>query len=294
METQLRQDFYTWLNRRYRMSTIRKIINCAEIFDSWCEIQSINPQKATYNELLDYAKHCTAIGNEKRTINQKLTYLRHFFNYLIEVGQLEYNPATELRVRNQMKKAIYDTVNFEELEQVYVAYPAKGLTGKRNKAVLGLMIYQGVHTGELQAMELKDLKIEEGKIYIPSVGRTNDRTLKLEPQQIIQLQNYVLQIRPVLMAMYELNTDKLFFSAGSDRQISNSFTKVMRIIRSINPKIKDQRQIRASAIAHWHKLYNIRQVQYMTGHRHISSTELYKTGKLESLQEQLEKIHPIQ
>jgi len=32
----------------------------------------------------------------------------------------------------------------------------------------------------------------------------------------------------------------------------------------------------------------------MAGHRYVSSTERYRGDKLESLQEQLEKLHPIQ
>ena len=69
---------------------------------------------------------------------------------------------------------------------------------------------------------------------------------------------------------------------------------MLQQVRSVNPKIKDLKQIRASVIAHWYKIHNTRQVQYMAGHRYVSSTERYRVDKLESLQEQLEKIHPIQ
>jgi len=286
--------FETYLNKRYRMNTIRGIIGETENFIKWCEEENIQSEKTTYSELLSFIAYCTTKGNVKRTINQKISALKHYYNYLIGIQQREENPAAELRIRNQMHKVPFDVINYEELETLYKTYPAKGITGKRNKAVLGLMIYQGVGTAELQAMELKDLKLEEGKIYIPQVSRSNSRLLKLEAHQIVQLQNYVLQVRPVIMAMYELNTDKLFFSTGSSRQIGNTFTKMMRIIKTILPEVKDQRQIRASIIAHWYKTHNTRQVQYMTGHRYVSSTERYRVDKLETLQEQLEKMHPIQ
>ena len=208
--------------------------------------------------------------------------------------QREENPALELRIKNQMYKVVYDSIKYEDLESLYKSYPAKGIVGKRNKSVIGLMVYQGVNTCELHALELKDLKLEEGKIYIPSTNRSNDRILKLEAHQIVQLQNYLLQIRPVLVMMNEHTSDKLFFTTGGSNRLSNSFTKMMRIIKVINPNIKDLKQIRASVIAHWYKLHNTRQVQYMAGHRYVSSTEKYRTDKLESLQEQLEKIHPIQ
>jgi len=46
-------------------------------------------------------------------------------------------------------------------------------------------------------------------------------------------------------------------------------------------------QIRASVIVHWLKLYNLRKVQVMAGHRYISSTENYKANNLDDLKEDI-------
>lgn len=294
MDTTLLKSITIWLQRRYKPNTVRGIVNRIELFVTWCENESLEPQKTTYNELLDYVKHCTAKSNRKATVNQKTGDLRHFFNYLIESQVRNDNPAAELRIRNQVHKAVANAINYEDLEQLYRSYPANGITGKRNKSILGLMVYQGLNAGELQALEVKDLKLQEGKIYVPAVGRSNDRILKLEAHQVIQLQNYLLQVRPVLMLMNDHTIDKLFFTTGGSMRLSNSFTKMNKIISAINPNIKDFQHIRSSVIAHWFKQYNTRQVQYMAGHKYVSSTERYRTSTLESLQEQLEKIHPIQ
>ena len=52
-------------------------------------------------------------------------------------------------------------------------------------------------------------------------------------------------------------------------------------------------QIKASVIANWLKKYNLREVQYMTGHKYVSSKERYRTDNLEDLQKELEKYHPL-
>jgi site-specific recombinase XerD len=294
MKTPLLKDFEVWLNKRYRINTVRGIISDTENFIAWCKTENIQAEKTTYNELLSFVAYCKSNCNAKSTINQKITTLKQFYNYLIELKQREENPASELRIRNQQYKIPFDTIKYEELEQLYKAYPSKGIVGKRNKSIVGLVIYQGVNASELQALEVKDLKLEEGKIYIPSTGRSNDRTLKLEAHQIVQLQNYLLQIRPVLVAMNDHTTDKLFFTTGGSTRLNNSFQRMMLLLKGINPNVKDLKQLRASVIAHWYKLHNTRQVQYMAGHRYVSSTERYRTDKLESLQQQLEKMHPIQ
>lgn len=289
----LLNDFQAWLNRRYKLSSVRGILSDTAVFIDWCEEENIDPEKTTYKELLDFIGHCTAKGNAKGTMNQKITSLKQFFNYQIATKKRGENPALELRIKNQTRSVPLDLIKYEELEKLYRDYPAQGVAGKRNKSVIGLMVYQGLNAAELQALEVKDLKLEEGKIYIPGTGRSNDRILKLEAHQIVQLQNYLLQIRPVLMMLNERKTDKLFMSVGTGPRLGNSFVRMLNTIRMINPGIKDQRQIRASVIAHWYKLHNTRQVQYMAGHRYVSSTERYRTDKLESLQEQLEKLHPL-
>jgi integrase/recombinase XerD len=38
---------------------------------------------------------------------------------------------------------------------------------------------------------------------------------------------------------------------------------------------------------------NLRQVQYMAGHKYVSSTARYQSNNLDNLQSKLEKLHPL-
>jgi integrase/recombinase XerD len=69
--------------------------------------------------------------------------------------------------------------------------------------------------------------------------------------------------------------------------------KLAQQLNSIEPRIKDLKQIRASVIVKWLKLYNLRQVQYLAGHKWISSTEEYLHSETEGLQEEINKFHPL-
>jgi integrase/recombinase XerD len=46
-------------------------------------------------------------------------------------------------------------------------------------------------------------------------------------------------------------------------------------------------------IAEWTKLHDVRIVQYMSGHKYVSTTERYQATHLEDLQEQLRLHHPL-
>ena len=68
---------------------------------------------------------------------------------------------------------------------------------------------------------------------------------------------------------------------------------MFRAIRKTNPGIQNPKQIRASVITTWLKDHNLRQVQYMAGHKYVSSTERYQANNLDNLKSKLEKFHPL-
>lgn len=287
-------SFEQWLHSRgYRMNTIRGFVKATELFFSWCDREHVDPATAAYSDLLAYINFCHSTENSKHTINLKLNTLRHFYNYCMSSGARTDNPVAELRIRNVVRTTVHGILSTEELEAVYHRYQATGITGKRNKAMLGLLVYQGITTAELSVLEVKDIRLEEGKIYVPVVGRGNSRVLSLQAHQVLQLQGYLMTVRPVLLSLSEKQTEKLFLSTGKSKRLSNSYARMLMNVRKVNPVVKDLKQIRASVITQWLKDHDIRVTQYMSGHRYISSTDRYRTDRLETLQEQLEHLHPL-
>lgn len=61
----------------------------------------------------------------------------------------------------------------------------------------------------------------------------------------------------------------------------------------INPSVVKIHQIRASVITNWLKMHNLREVQYLAGHRYISSTESFLENEIEGLQEEVQQFHPM-
>jgi len=155
------------------------------------------------------------------------------------------------------------------------------------------MIWQGLGTLELSRLELKDLKLREGKIYITSTRKSNERTLKLESVQILDLMEYTLQTRKEILQLRQKESDLLFISTGTSSQFNNTMTKLLKKLHEQNNRITSVQQIRTSVIVSWLKTYNLREVQYMAGHRYVSSTESYLINDLDDLQEEITKYHPF-
>jgi integrase/recombinase XerD len=154
--------------------------------------------------------------------------------------------------------------------------------------IIGLLVYQTLTREELETLRPEHLKLREGKIGIPQTGKQNNRILPLQPFQIIDLQEYMTLIRPKLRQ----KSERLFTGRNDIENLQNSLLHLNHALRKINPKVKHAVQIRQSVITEWLKEKDLRTVQYMAGHRYVSSTERYKTNNLEDLKEALNGIIP--
>jgi integrase/recombinase XerD len=125
-------------------------------------------------------------------------------------------------------------------------------------------------------------------IEVPEVKGSNSREMKLESSQIMDLHQYITVARQEIT---DRQSDKLFISTGST--LHATFQKITQQLKATEPRIESFRHIRASVITKWLKLYNLRQVQYLAGHKWISSTEEYLPNVMEGLSEEINKYHPL-
>ena len=92
--------------------------------------------------------------------------------------------------------------------------------------------------------------------------------------------------------MGEAGSGLLFISTGTGNQLQNAIQKLIEELKKQNAKLENLHQLRASVITNWLKHYNKRKVQYMAGHKYVSSTESYEANNIETLQEDLQRFYP--
>jgi integrase/recombinase XerD len=158
--------------------------------------------------------------------------------------------------------------------------------------ILSLLIYQGLRVEEVAALRLQDLQLREGKIIIHSQRRTAARTMKLESHQVYELMDYIHETRKEFLKTNEA-TDNLFIHWNEGQRFHNITQMMLKHLRKINSRIKNFDQIRASVITQWLKQYDLRKVQYLAGHKYVSSTESYKENIIDELQDDITKYHPL-
>ena len=290
------QAFYYYLkDNKLSESTIAENVKDLIRFQSWAKENELTDiERITYNELLKYVQHLKKQSLSIHTVNIRVNSIRKYYDHLKEEGVIEKNPARHLHIKGKIKTVTENPLTYTQLETLYNQYTeySSGKTNQtRNLVLLGLMIWQGLHSGEIAKLKVEHIKLNEGIIYIPSTRRSNNREIKLDARQIILLHKYLEQRLQHCNTIAQ--TPSLWEGRGGLLNVHNLVYSLVNELKGINTTIKNAQHIRASVILHWIKMYGKRQVQYMAGHRWISSTQMYEVQELDSLTDLLAKHHPF-
>jgi len=285
-------------------------------------------EHCTAKEVLSYLNHLQkpttagGRGQENKTRAIHLNVIKQFFYWQIKQEIRVDNPIAHLKIRGVKAQKLYPILSPQELEKIHSSYQlpqandprAKRnwfttykLSKERNKVILSLLINQGLTTAEINRLSVTDLKLREGEIYIQGSRKSNERTLKLKSNQIMDLMEYSLQLRPLLLNYQTDQQAKNLFLSTPTLGQQKTEKETLSVWKALTKEIIEQqkkmpegatrfinfKQVRASVITKWLKQYNLREVQYMAGHRYISSTEKYLINNTEDLQTAIDKFHPI-
>ena len=264
-------------------------------FLEWITKHHYQEENIRYADLMSYIKYCQKKGKTKLAMRQELLAIRHYFNYLVKSRKIKSNPAQGVYVRGIARRLPHDLAEYDELVNLYETYLVKDIRDQRNKVILGLLIFQALTIEELETLESDHINLREGKMKIIGTDRTNERVLKLEASQVFELQEYLNKTRNRILYGPKVNEPEkitqLIIGMEGGTNLSGELAWMMRRLK--HPKVRQASQIRASVIAEWTRHYDVRIVQYMSGHKYVSSTEKYQVSYLEDLKEQLRKHHPL-
>lgn len=283
-------NFETYLqNKRYSPGTIHGYRLNGKLFTAWLTDQQLTGEEATYNDVIAFMRDMQDKGKSKRTVRELLNVLRHYFTHLIAENKRPDNPAAGLYIKGIIRKLPGNLLSMEELETLYGQYRLQLRVDPEKKLMLGLLIYQGLQTEEITRLEAVHIHLREGKIFIKGGRKSNERWLPLQAHQVLDLQQYIQEnkFKEGIFLARPVRVD------ASNLNISNRIRHMTGQLQQLNPRILNVNQIRGSVITGWLQQYNLRQVQYMAGHRYVSSTARYQATSREDLQSELQKHHPM-
>lgn len=253
-------------------------------FLRWVEAEDLQEAPLlTYSDILSHVQYLKSRKVKPQTINVRLNAIRKYYDSLKASGVILKNPVAHLHIKGKMKTVVEHPLNYTELEHLYSAYSRYSQDKPchlRNTTLLGLMVWQGLDATTLLSLRPEHLDVKSGKVYAPSTRRANSRELPLDARQILVVHQYLESL-----------------PASQERLIGGSVYNILfrlnEELRGINPVLRNLQHIRASVLIYWLKLYDKRRVQYMAGHKWISSTEEYERQEISVLDDELRKHHPF-
>lgn len=277
------------LYKGYAVASIDTYEKVLHLFNQWLEEEGIGMSSISHTDLLEFVNHLQKRGLSRTAVNSYLIAVQHYLQYH-ELGIAMIKNIRLIGKRSQVM--IANVLKYERLLELYDSYETPTIQRKRNKVILGLMVFQGLPTRDISKLRLEDVNIEKGVLRISATKTSNGRVLELHSKQILSLHGYIETYRPVLLDRLEVpDTSKLFFAEG--KNLTNLYTYLARQLKEMDMRFISFHQIKASVFHYWLQNNNLRKVQHMAGHKYVSSTEKYKDQMLNDLEDTLDKFHPM-
>lgn len=251
-------------------------------FLEWLDGQGIDWREVIRDHIVDYRAHLQATY-AKRTAMRKLVVVRRLFDEAVQRGIIAVNPAATVRgFRTSSSEASpHIALTKKQAKQLLEAIDRMTPIGKRDYALLSLLLRTGLRRAEAAALELADLRLEAGH-HVADVrhGKGDKRRLVKLPKDVQKaIDEYRLALGSddpwLFVAMYK---------SGESRHKALGDAFIERIVAKYGEKIGVKltpHDLRATfitlALEGGAPLHD---VQYAVGHADPRTTEHYQKRKI--------------
>lgn len=290
------------INLGYKPRTIEDYITDIEEYRTFIKTNKTKEENTQHQQAYSYYQYLHKRYKKKATIRRKLQGIKLYCKLFRKVYPFEF-VYTQSKVEEENKYFYYSEA---ELKELYRGYKSEGFIEKRNKVLLGLYVFQGIKSSEVKYLETKDIDLEKYTITIRGDGRSNERRLRLQIEQILLLKEYIEIYRRELIErklikkeereVYLIQTESkglLMVSMGKKDDIEGIVEHLRERLKKSERSFISLHHLRESVIRNWLKSYDVRKVQYLSGHANIGTTERFKEADIEQLKTEVMKYFPL-
>lgn len=229
----------------------------------------------------------------RKTIARKLSGLRSFYRYLMREQVVKNNPVKEVstpKLAKTLPKYLYQDEMVSLLNQPDLNTPL----GIRDRAILELLYASGMRVSELVGLSTHDLDLDIGVALVFGKG-AKERYVPIGKIAIQFIQQYLQEVRPILLAQYNEIHDTLFLNSRGGPLTDRSVRRIVeKYIGTANVSLKATPHTFRHSFA-THLLdggADLRSVQELLGHMNISTTQIYTHVSKERLRDTYNQSHP--
>ncbi len=250
-----------------------------------------NPSTINRDVISRYLLELKQSGHAASTISRNIASIRSFYNFLVQDGLVEDNPAQQLETP-RIEKKLPRVLSTKEVDRLLCQPKVGDHNGLRDKAMLELLYASGIRVSELVLLNVGDFNPEVG--YLRCCGKgMKERIVPIGSVSINFVQEYIQTCRSKLI---KKNDEKALFVNHHGRRLTRQ--GFWKILKKYAQKSKISGEITPHTLRHsfaTHLLENgadLRSVQEMLGHSDISTTQIYTQITRRKIREVYDKTHP--
>ena len=233
-------------------------------------------------------------GISKRSCKRRLSSLRHFYKYMVNVGYIEDNPFIFIsgpKVETKYPHALYK----EQIEEMFKRNATRtDPLATRDQAILNLLYYSGIRAAELVTLDVQSVSLKERVVRVLGKGN-KERIIPFTTDCQKVLKAYIDNDRKIFLKKSKELTPALFLNAKGERLTTRGLEY---ILDSIEEKIGLYVGLHPHILRHsfaTHLLENgadLRVIQELLGHESINATQVYTHVTEEAMKETYMAAHP--
>jgi integrase/recombinase XerD len=161
----------------------------AAVFASWIQDQGLTPgtlHLLTRSHFIAYRKYLGETYT-KATAARMLSVARRILQEYVYQGTLATNPAAGIKTFSVANETPYTTLKKEEARDLLKTIDTDTAKGKRDYAILSLLLRTGLRRSECSALSIGDLKQEQGHtIAVIRYGKGDKRGIVKVPVDVVR------------------------------------------------------------------------------------------------------------
>jgi integrase/recombinase XerD len=269
------------------LNDISKLRQFFEIND-----REISPLKVRQADLVDFLEFIGELGLSPYSQARMLSGLKSFYKFLLYEELIEQDPA-ELLEAPKLGRKLPDTLNINEIDQIFSAIDHSKPEGVRNRAMLETLYSSGLRVSEL--IDLKISNVHEDIGFLRIIGKgSKERLVPVGHSALKHINLYRNHIRNQKEPK-KGHEDYLFLNRRGSRI---SRVMVFMIIKDLVAQAGINKNISPHTFRHSFATHlieggaDLRAVQEMLGHESITTTEIYTHLDRDYLKQIIKDYHP--
>jgi site-specific recombinase XerD len=180
---QLIEEFLA--NHQGKPGTKKKYLDNLAVFVKWLVTNEVDPHKVTRADIILYVNWLRSSGRSEATVVSYIVCVRQFYSYLDDEGLY---PNVAKKIKASVKDQVFKKKPLKpcQVTQLLTSINRESLIGKRDYAIINLMVRMGLRCIEVCRLNMTDFVLEEGQwiVRIHRKGRegkddTQGMTLKV-------------------------------------------------------------------------------------------------------------------